>query len=369
MSNKTIEIAVINQFISNGNIGIAIVSWDKLTTTFENEMFTSWFPAKTKTDLIVDRICKVNLERLKKKLGQNKPYSIECEIKENKRSKILKLQFTGSPLTEFIITVTDYSKEKEKDYLLDSYAKMAEKNRKALEKSLEIIKAQKEELLITNAALERERNNIELRALQAVINPHFVSNCLSSIQGFIVDKNTEEAVNYLADFGRLMRLSFEQSYNDYVSIEEIITLLNTYVSIEKMRMDNPWDLIIEIDEDLNVGNATIPPLLIQPFLENSIWHGINKIKGGKILLKLDLIDDITLKCTIEDNGVGRKHKEKQPITEKKKQPLHSLNVTNKRLDILWKEHKKKYKIIYTDLLTKTNAPTGTRVELYIPINF
>ncbi len=365
---KDIEKELLNQLVSNSDIGVAIYTIDSFNLIYENDLCTKWLENFVE---LTKRIPTLKIERLKRALSKGKKYSVELEIKENKRSKILKIQFSQTNNNHLFITIMDYSKEKEKEYLLDSYVKMAEKNKKELEKSLELINTQKAELIKTNTELERERNSIELRALQAVINPHFVSNCLTSIQGFIVDKDMEQAVNYLSHFGRLMRLSFDQSYYDYVSVEEIITLLETYVAIEKMRMDVPWDFILEMDENLNVGNTKIPPMLIQPFLENSIWHGINKkTEKGKVIIKFELLDEITLKCIIEDNGVGRKYNEQfeQQQTEKKRVNLHSLNVTNKRLSILWEEHNKKYNILYTDLYDG-DKPSGTRVELFIPITF
>lgn len=365
---KDIEKELLNQLISNRDIGVAIYTIDDFNLIYENDLCTKWIESSNE---LTERIPTLKIERLKHALSKGKNYSVELEIKENKRSKILKIQFSQTDNNHLFITIMDYSKEKGKEYLLDSYVKMAEKNKKELERSLELINAQKAELIKTNTELERERNNIELRALQAVINPHFVSNCLASIQGFVVDKNIEEAVNYLSHFGSLMRLSFDQSYYEFVSIEEIIALLETYVSIEKMRMDAPWNFVLKIDEKINIGNTKVPPMLIQPFLENSIWHGINKKKGGgRILIDFQLIDEITLKCTIEDNGVGREYNKKfeEHSRETKRTKLHSLNVTNKRLKILWEEYNQNHEILYTDMYSK-EKPSGTRVEFLIPITF
>ena len=362
--NNGLDQETLVQFFQLSQTGIALLDITTLVPTYKNEFFAQWFPETASIDKLIPSF---SVDKLKKKLGRGKDYSCEHEIKRNNRSKIIKLQFSQPNDTNIYVIATDYTKEKEQEFLLDSYVKMAESNRIKLEKSLATIRSQKEELLVINAALERERNSVELRALQAVINPHFVSNSLASIQGFILEKEVKTAVNYIAYFGKLMRLSFEQAYYDYVSIREILVLLETYVSIEKMRVDKYWELVLKIDEQVSVDNLKIPPLLIQPFLENAIWHGINKKEGdGRVIVQFDLIDEITLKCTIEDNGVGRKFNEQ--FQEKNKNSLHSLNVTSKRLNILWEEHERKHDIVYTDLF-EGDKPAGTRVELFIPINF
>ena len=358
---------VLSGLFSNQEIGLALFEMDTLNPLYENGLFLDWFP-KGDTQGLTDRISSINISRMHKKLTRGTTYSCECEIKKNNRSKIIKLFFSNKNTSLFVKAI-DYTKEKEVEYLLDSYVKMSEKDKKQLEASLELISKQKEALIRSNSALERERNSIELRALQAVINPHFVSNCLASIQRFIMDHDTELSVNYLSYFGRLMRMSFDQSYHDYVSIAEIIQLLETYVAIEKIRINHDWEFIMQLDKKLDVANSKIPPLLIQPFLENAIWHGINgKKQGGKIVIHFEVIDDITLKCSIEDNGVGRKVNTAKK-DQQKRAALHSLNVTGKRLDIMWQEHQKNYTINYTDLKTIDGTPTGTKVELYIPISF
>ena len=369
MEQPSIDPAALTFLTSNKKVGLAIFDWDTLFPKFENTLFKDWFPIHSEEPVLTARFAKLKIDRIKKRALKGTEYSLEQELKRNNRSKIIKVTFSRTEAGDLLVHALDYTKEKEVEYLLDSYVKMAEVNKKDLEESLLKIKAQKEELIRTNADLERERNSIELRALQAVINPHFVSNCLASIQRFIVDNNTEMSVNYLSHFGKLMRMSFEQSYNDYVAISDILHLLNTYASIEKIRIDHEWELIYAIDDQLDVDNLKIPPLLIQPFLENAIWYGINNKKhGGKICIALKLLDEITLACSIEDNGIGREATEKSQ-GKANKAKLHSLNVTGKRLDILWQEHERQHEIVYTDLVDATGATAGTRVELMIPVSF
>ena len=353
----------------NRQLGLAIFDWDTLLPSYENALFLEWLPAVEGKVMLSERLPALKIDRLRKRLLKGSAFSSEHEIKVENRSKILKLHFSRTDSGQIFVNTTDYTKEKEVEYLLDSYVKMAESNKRKLEQSLEKIKAQKEELIVMNSALERERNMIELSALQAVINPHFVSNCLASIQRFIVDHDTEMSVNYLSHFGKLMRLSFEQSYLDYVAISDILQLLATYASIEKIRIDHKWELIFDIDEKLDIQNLKIPPLLIQPFLENAIWHGINnKKEGGLVKLTLILIDEHTLKCVVEDNGLGRKASDEDQVP-KVKSRLHSLNVTSKRLDIMWQEHERSHQIRYEDPVDEDGNPCGTKVELLIPISF
>ena len=198
----------------NRQLGMAVFDWDTLLPTYENALFLEWIPSLEGDSILTSRIPKLKIDRVRKRLLKGSTFSTEHEIKVDNRSKILKLHFSRTEREQLLVTITDYTKEKEVEYLLDSYVKMAESNKKKLEASLAKIQAQKEELVEMNRALERERNMIELTALQAVINPHFVSNCLASIQRFIVDHDTELSVNYLSHFGKLMRLI----NNDLLSI-------------------------------------------------------------------------------------------------------------------------------------------------------
>lgn len=366
--DNTIGKEVLDDLLHHSQMGIAIFNGEDLSLTYENETFSEWFIKKEEPNELATRLPSLKIDRLKKRLDRGSTYSIDFEIKQNNRSKVIKIHFSKISGSLIFVKATDYTKEKELEYMLDSYVKMAEENSHRLEESLEIIKQQKMELQKAYNDVERERNSIELRALQAVINPHFVSNCLASIQRFIVDNDIEPSVNYLSHFGQLMRMNFEQSYTDYVSLNEIFRILETYVSIEKIRIDRPWEFQLNVHDVIDSENIKIPPLLIQPFLENAIWHGINeKQVGGVVKVEFVQLDEITLKCTIEDNGVGRKRSEENK--PKRKATLHSLNVTGKRLDILWADYDQKREIVYTDLETENGEPCGTRVELYIPINF
>lgn len=365
----TYQSEILREIENDDQLAIGLFDYKNLKELYTTNLFKSWLGSDKQEPDLPAYIPNLNIDRLKKKLVRKNQFNSEIEIKENNRSKIIKLQIRQTSSSHLLVKAIDYSKEKEVEYLLDSYVKMSEKDKKRLEESLSIIEKQKAHLIETNEALAKERNSIQLRALQAVINPHFVSNCLASIQRFIVDNDVELSVNYLSYFGKLMRMSFEQSYYDYVSLDEIIQLLNTYVAIEKIRIRHNWSFVIEIEKQIETNNIKIPPMLIQPFLENAIWHGINhKTTGGLVQINLELINEITLKCTIEDNGAGRIPDEE--VNDKShKTALHSLNVTGERLDIMWKDHQQNHKIIHTDLKTNEGIPCGTKVELLIPITF
>ncbi|MBO3697361.1 sensor histidine kinase [Roseivirga sp. E12] len=144
---------------------------------------------------------------------------------------------------------------------------------------------------------------MEMRALRAQVNPHFIFNCLNSIQYAIHQKNNELAERYLVKFSRLIRQVLEHSYSAYISLQEDLEVMNLYVELEQMRLTNQFDYRVTIDEEIDLDNLSIPPLLIQPLVENSIWHGLNnrKEEGGRLEINYK-ISKKRLVCEIVDNG-------------------------------------------------------------------
>ena len=148
---------------------------------------------------------------------------------------------------------------------------------------------------------------LELQALQAQMNPHFVFNALGSIQYFIQKNNVEAADNFLAKFAKLMRLFLESSKNKYISLAEEIKLLNLYLELEKMRFEDKFDYKISIAPNIDVHFRELPSILIQPFVENAINHGIfNKDGKGQLDIQFTENQQGDLTCLIQDDGVGRK---------------------------------------------------------------
>ena len=189
---------------------------------------------------------------------------------------------------------------------------------------------------------------------------------MNSIQYFLMNNETEKAQRYLVKYSKLIRLVLENNMQSLVLLEDEIKMLTLYMQIEALRFVDKFEFEILISDDLKEKKIKIPPMVIQPYVENAIWHGLmNKTNGaGKILLSFSAMEDM-LKCTIEDNGIGRK-RAKEMSKPKEYQSLGML-ITSARLE---KMHATsiKNKINIIDKKDQEENPCGTIVELLFPFN-
>ncbi len=212
------------------------------------------------------------------------------------------------------------------------------------------------------AEFKAEVAETEMKALRAQMNPHFLFNSLNSIGNFISNQKTDIAGNYLTKFAKLMRLVLENSEKKEICLADDLKALELYMQLECMRLNYKFQYEIKIDNIIDPENTLIPPLLLQPFVENSIWHGIaHKDGAGKIFIHV-FQQDAMIKCVVEDNGIGRKQSEeintRHETTEKKSV---GMKITNARINILNKVKNKSAGIQLIDLAQ------GTRVELSLPL--
>jgi sensor histidine kinase YesM len=198
------------------------------------------------------------------------------------------------------------------------------------------------------------------------MNPHFVFNSLASIQSFIFEEDKLMAGKYIADFASLMRLILENSREEFIILEKEISTLKYYLELQKLRYENKFDYSIFVDPALNPEFDVIPPMLGQPFVENSIKHGIAKKETkGQIDIRLIKRDEY-LVFEIEDNGIGREKAQQIKEPESKKHISLALSITRERLDNLNKRYRKKINFEIIDL-EKDNKPSGTLVKFEIPL--
>lgn len=216
--------------------------------------------------------------------------------------------------------------------------------------------------------LERKNLEIEKRLLRSQMNPHFIFNSLNSIQSFISENDSFSAESYLSKFARLMRYILENSRKSFVYIQDEINTLSLNMELEKLRFDNKFDFTINVSKDIDSENTAIPPMLIQPFIENAIIHGImNKPTKGHISIGFSNgIDTDVLLCTVEDDGIGRKKSNELKTTIGSKHQSLGLQVTKERLAILNQQVKSRVYVNIIDLTDNTGNGIGTRVELSIP---
>lgn len=223
----------------------------------------------------------------------------------------------------------------------------------------------KEEALKTFYA--KQLAEVEMKALRAQMNPHFIFNSLNSIQKYILKNDTFAASQYLTKFSKLIRLILDHSNQNFISLSSEIELLKLYVEIEDMRFDNQFDYHFEIAENINSESIQIPSMIIQPYIENAIWHGLlHKETKGRLSITFKEKDGC-IKVVVDDDGIGRKKaleiKSKQVLKKKS----YGLQITEDRISILNKTQNSKTKISIIDKKDKNDSAIGTKVELLIPV--
>ncbi len=211
---------------------------------------------------------------------------------------------------------------------------------------------------------EKKVGDMELTALRAQMNPHFIFNSLNSIENYIIQNETVKASEYLNGFSRLMRLILQNSRTHLVNLRDEIEALKLYMDMESLRFNNEVEYKVNIDEALDPDEIDIPPMLIQPYIENGIWHGLRHKGGpGKITLSFAK-DNGYLKCTIEDNGVGRSKAASMGNQNPRRKSM-AMNITNERLQTINKIYETDASVHIEDLVDEKGEAAGTRVELSI----
>lgn len=213
--------------------------------------------------------------------------------------------------------------------------------------------------------IEKQLFEIQQKALRLQMNPHFIFNSLNSIQSFILSKDIDLAVNYLSRFSQLMRLILSNSRESIIPLADEIKAVAHYIEIEKLRFDNKFDYTINLDDEIDEEFTGIPPMIIQPYVENSIIHGlVHKNSKGMITINFRKKGNILL-CSITDDGIGRKRameiKRENGLDTKSR----GMMITKERLDILNSGTREKFNVKVTDLTNQNGKPTGTRLEINI----
>lgn len=211
--------------------------------------------------------------------------------------------------------------------------------------------------------LEKQYRNSELKALKSQMNPHFMFNAMNSIQSLILKGEKEDAYKYLTKFSSLIRENLNMSENNFVYFDEELTLINTYLELEKLRFKSDFNYSIQGLEDIE--DIKIPSMVIQPFIENAIKHGLLHKKGHKELSIVFKQEEV-LKCTIYDNGVGRKASEEINKNKIDKYASFSSGAIAKRFLLLKEYYELDLGFAYNDLTDKNNNATGTKVTIKIP---
>lgn len=217
------------------------------------------------------------------------------------------------------------------------------------------------------AVVEAKLAHLERSALQAQMNPHFIFNSLNSIQSYIANNENDKANRFLAKFSRLIRSMLNHARSQKVTLHEEVESLRLYMELEKMRFKDKFEFEIMIDEDVDTSDIELPPLLIQPYLENAIIHGLaQKRSKGKINL-FYIMDGKYLLATVTDNGVGYETSKAQKSGQPSLHKSVGMTVTQKRLEML-DEGNRDRKVHIKEVKDRFGVVLGTKVEVKIRVH-
>lgn len=211
--------------------------------------------------------------------------------------------------------------------------------------------------------------DVEMLALRAQMNPHFIFNCLNSINRYIVKSDQVTASLYLTKFAKLIRLILDNSNSKSITLAAEMEALMLYIEMELIRFENRFSYTVSVEENVHTGNIFVPPLIIQPYVENAIWHGLlHKKTAGELKITIAMASECLLQCVIEDNGIGRaKAKELRSKSVATKKSL-GMKLTEDRLALLAKHSQMEATIEVEDIKTGNDEAAGTKVIINIPVD-
>ena len=213
------------------------------------------------------------------------------------------------------------------------------------------------------AAIQNQLSALEMKALKARMNPHFIYNALNSIQSLIADERKTEAINYIGTFSRLLRHVLEYTENNVISLEKELQTLKLYIQLESLRLNIHLVYSISTADELICENEKLPPLILQPFVENALWHGLSRKTGEKTLHISVSQNAGYLTCTIEDNGIGRASAAAFKKQQSNDFSSKGIDITVKRL--LGFNMNGGIPVVYQDLTDGQGNAAGTRVTISV----
>lgn len=227
-------------------------------------------------------------------------------------------------------------------------------------------------LIYRQAKLQNQHRELmtENRLMRAQMSPHFIFNSLNSIQKLVLEDKNESVLSYLHDFSSVLRIMLDNSFHALVPLENEISFIKHYVSLEKLRFNNDFRFNINVHKDINEYTIKIPPMLIQPAIENAIKHGIAYKAAGIIAIDFWIEEKTNcLHCMVEDTGIGRKKSKELKMNTSPKHESRGMELIHDRISLHnFKRKKDFYAIHITDLYDCNNQATGTKVEYVFPIN-
>lgn len=229
---------------------------------------------------------------------------------------------------------------------------------------IRLIKKKEEEKTRLNKML----GELELTALKAQMNPHFIFNSLGSIQNLINRDKKTEANIYLSKFAKLLRLTLDNSDKKEIPLADEINMLELYLGLEALRFNNQFEYKIEMGETVDIYEVKIPTMILQPFCENAIKHGLLPKKAdAQLLLQFEVTSDNALHCVVQDNGIGRVQREKLKESSVSGHISKGIKITRNRLELVNQLRNRPAEIRITDLYDDDGKAAGTKVDILIPL--
>lgn len=222
-----------------------------------------------------------------------------------------------------------------------------------------------ERTILENLVLKQKASELEMQALRAQMNPHFIFNALASINNFILTNNQLQASEYLIKFSKLIRLILENSTLALISLDQELEALKLYIELEALRFKHRFEYQFVLSKDLDVTSIKVPPLILQPFVENAIHHGLMSKEGpGHLTVTITEMED-RLELKITDDGIGRQSAELLQTASKHKSL--GMKVTAERIGFLNSLHTEQTSINITDLKDEEGKASGTEITIHIPV--
>jgi LytS/YehU family sensor histidine kinase len=210
---------------------------------------------------------------------------------------------------------------------------------------------------------------LEQMSLKAQMNPHFIFNSLNSIQKYVMEKDVVGANKFITDFSRLIRLTLEITSKSRISIDEEVRYISYYLELERARFGDTFQYEVTVAPDINRMTYQIPPMLLQPYIENSIRHGLRYREDEQGMVRIRFMENAThLICIIEDNGVGRKLAQQYKSLSPIEYQSRGMTLTARRVEMMNQIRTTPMLIEVEDIETDSLQPAGTRVVLYFPID-
>lgn len=218
---------------------------------------------------------------------------------------------------------------------------------------------------LEHSQMQRRLRELELQVFRSQMDPHFIFNALNSVQDLVLKNNNQKAIYYLGAFSKLLRFILEGNRYFYISIDTEIEIMGKYLQLESLRFTNAFTFSISTDPNINPNQILIPQMLVQPFVENAVWHGLKNKEIGTINIEFTQLTETTVTCIVDDNGIGREAAMQLGVKNEKRRSS-AIQLISERMEMMRRETKQDVFFRITDKFDEQGQPCGTKVEINMP---